>query len=113
MIQGNDGGTYVTENGAKSWRFLNNLPIGQFYMVAADNNTPYMLCGGLQDNNAWCGPSSSVGGGGGGGGGGAGGGLNGGEGVTVARGGGEYAGPPPSESSILYVDSQNGNLTRV
>src|SRR6266566_96654 len=51
MIQGNDGGVYVTENGAKSWRFLNNLPIGQFYMVAADNNTPYMLCGGLQDNN--------------------------------------------------------------
>jgi len=30
MIQGNDGGVYVTENGAKSWRFLNNLPIGQF-----------------------------------------------------------------------------------
>src|SRR2546428_226536 len=80
MIQGNDGGVYLTENGAKSWRFLNNLPIGQFYMVAADNNTPYMLCGGLQDNNAWCGPSSHAGGGGGGGGGGAGGGR-----ATCAR----------------------------
>src|SRR5437899_882883 len=80
IIQGNDGGAYVTENGAKSWRFLNNLPIGQFYMVAADNNTPYMLCGGLQDNNAWCGPSTSVGGGGGGGGSG---GLNGSEWFTV------------------------------
>src|SRR6266566_724761 len=113
MIQGNDGGVYVTENGAKSWRFLNNLPIGQFYMVAADNNTPYMLCGGLQDNNAWCGPSSSVGGGGGGGGGGAGGGLNGAEWFTVAGGDGEYAVPAPSDSSILYVDSQNGNITRV
>src|SRR3989454_7633844 len=113
MIQGNDGGVYVAENGAKSWRFLNNLPIGQFYMVAADNNTPYMLCGGLQDNNAWCGPSSSVGGGGGGGGGGAGGGLNGAEWFTVAGGDGEYAVPAPSDSSILYVDSQNGNITRV
>src|SRR2546421_2492881 len=117
MIQGNDGGVYVTENGAKSWRFLNNLPIGQFYMVAADNNTPYMLCGGLQDNNAWCGPSSSVGGGGGGGGGGAGGGggggLNGAEWFTVTGGDGEYAVPAPSDSSILYVDSQNGNITRV
>src|SRR6266516_4905790 len=113
MIQGNDGGVYVTENGAKSWRFLNNLPIGQFYMVAADNYTPYMLCGGLQDNNAWCGPSSSVGGGGGGGGGGAGGGLNGAEWFTVAGGDGEYAVPAPSDSSILYVDSQNGNITRV
>src|SRR5438128_934311 len=114
IIQGNDGGVYVTENGAKSWRFLNNLPIGQFYMVAADNNTPYMLCGGLQDNNAWCGPSSNVGtGGGGGGGGGAGGGVNGSEWFTVAGGDGEYAVPAPTDSSILYVDSQNGNITRV
>ena len=110
MIQGNDGGAYVTETGAKSWRYLNNLPIEQFYMVAADNNTPYMLCGGLQDNNAWCGPSSSVGGGGGGGGSG---GLNGSEWFTVTGGDGEYAVPAPSDSSILYVDSQNGNITRV
>jgi len=110
MIQGNDGGVYLTENGAKSWRFLNNLPIGQFYMVAADNNSPYMLCGGLQDNNAWCGPSSGVGGGGGGGGGG---GVNGSEWFTVAGGDGEYAVPAPTDSSILYVDSQNGNITRV
>src|SRR2546430_6415791 len=58
MIQGNDGGVYATQDGAKSWRYLNNLPIEQFYMVAADNNVPYMLCGGLQDNNAWCGMSS-------------------------------------------------------
>src|SRR2546426_2479648 len=64
LIQGNDGGVYVTTTGAKTWRYLNNLPIEQFYMVAADNNVPYMLCGGLQDNNAWCGPSSNVGGGG-------------------------------------------------
>src|SRR5213592_2498063 len=114
MIQGNDGGVYVTENGAQSWRFLNNLPIGQFYMVAADNNMPYTLCGGLQDNNAWCGPSSGIGGGGGGGGGGAGGqGLNGSEWFTVTGGDGEYAVPAPSDSSILYVDSQNGNITRV
>ena len=112
MIQGNDGGVYVTETGAKSWRYLNNLPIEQFYMVAADNNTPYMLCGGLQDNNAWCGPSSNVGGGGGGGGAG-GAGLNGSEWFTVTGGDGEYAVPAPGDSSILYVDSQNGNITRV
>ncbi len=113
MIQGNDGGAYLTENAAKSWRSLNNLPIGQFYMVAADNNTPYMLCGGLQDNNAWCGPSSGAAGGGGGGGGGGAGGLNGSEWFTVTGGDGEYAVPAPSDSSILYVDSQNGNITRV
>ena len=114
MIQGNDGGAYATGNGAKSWRYLNNLPIEQFYMVAADNNIPYMLCGGLQDNNAWCGPSSGAGGGGGGGGGGgAAGGLNGSEWFTVTGGDGEYAVPAPSDSTVLYVDSQNGNITRL
>ena len=102
MIQGNDGGVYVTETGARSWRYLNNLPIEQFYMVAADANIPYMLCGGLQDNNAWCGPSSSVGGQ-----------LNGSEWFTVTGGDGEYAVPAPSDSTILYVDSQNGSITRV
>ena len=113
MVQGNDGGVYVTENGAKSWRYLNNLPIEQFYMVSAGtSDNPYMLCGGLQDNNAWCGPSSNVAGGGGGGGG-AGGGLNGAEWFTVAGGDGEYAVLAPSDTSILYVDSQNGNVTRV
>ncbi|HKW41949.1 MAG TPA: hypothetical protein VJN39_11935 [Gemmatimonadales bacterium] len=110
MIQGNDGGVYVTENGARSWRYLNNLPIEQFYMVSAGNSdSPYMLCGGLQDNNAWCGPSSNVGGGGGAGGGG----LNGSEWFTVAGGDGEYAVLAPSDTSVLYVDSQNGNATRL
>jgi photosystem II stability/assembly factor-like uncharacterized protein len=102
MIQGNDGGVYVTATGARSWRYLNNLPIEQFYMVAADANIPYMLCGGLQDNNAWCGPSSSVAGP-----------LNGSEWFTVAGGDGEYAVPAPSDSTVLYVDSQNGSITRV
>src|SRR5690242_4385141 len=108
MIQGNDGGVYVTENGAKSWRFLNNLPIEQFYMVSASSgDSPYMLCGGLQDNNAWCGPSSGVPGPG------AGGGLSGAEWFTVTGGDGEYAVIAPSDSTVLYVDSQNGNITRV
>src|SRR2546425_925915 len=102
MIQGNDGGVYVTQDGAKSWRYLNNLPIEQFYMVAADNNIPYMLCGGLQDNNAWCGMSSGPGGGGGGGGGGGlGGALTRAARVTGAGGGGEHAVPAPRDSSVL------------
>ena len=102
MLQGNDGGVYVTQDGAKSWRFLNNLPIEQFYMVAADNNNPYLLCGGLQDNNAWCGPSAGPAGR-----------ITGSEWFTVTGGDGEYAMPAPSDSSTLYVDSQNGNITRL
>src|SRR3989442_1644824 len=114
MIQGNDGGVYVTQDGAKSWRYLNNLPIEQFYMVAADNNVPYMLCGGLQDNNDWCAISSGPRGGGGRGGGAElGGALTGAERVTVAGGDGEYAGAAASDSTVLYVDFQKGNVIPV
>jgi len=102
MIQGNDGGAYETDNGGASWHWFNNLPIEQFYMVAADNNVPYNLCGGLQDNNAWCGPSSSVQGG-----------LNGSEWFTVAGGDGEYAVPAPSDSTVIYAESQGGNIQRI
>src|SRR5438132_11375863 len=54
-------------------------------------------------------------GGGGAGAGGAGfaGALTGAEWFTVAGGDGEYAVPAPSDSTVLYVDSQNGNVTRV
>ncbi len=103
MIQGNDGGAYTTENAGKSWRWFNNLPIGQFYMVAADNNVPYNLCGGLQDNNAWCGASTGA----------AGGGLNGSEWFTITGGDGEYAVPAPSDSTIVYAESQNGSIQRL
>lgn len=103
MIQGNDGGVWVTADGGHTWRFLNNLPIGQFYMVAADNNTPYNLCGGLQDNNAWCGPSNTLSFGG----------QNGADWFTVTGGDGEYAVPAPSDSDIIYTDSQNGFITRL
>ena len=103
MIQGNDGGVYVSTTGGRSWRFLDNLPIEQFYMVAADARAPYRLCGGLQDNNAWCGPSNTLGPSGG----------NGAEWYTVTGGDGEYAVPAPSDSNVIYVDAQNGFITRL
>jgi len=57
MWQGQDGGVAVTNDG-KSWDYINNLPIGQFYQVFADNREPfYNLSGGLQDNGTWTGPS--------------------------------------------------------
>lgn len=58
MIDGNDGGVNITYDGGKTWRFIENLPLGQFYHVNIDDDTPYNLYGGLQDNGSWVGQSN-------------------------------------------------------
>ena len=103
MVQGNDGGAYVTTDRGKTWRYWNNIPIEQFYMVAADSQTPYRLCGGLQDNNAWCGPSNSLSRGG----------IEGSDWSVTTGGDGEYAVPAPSDPTIVWSDSQNGSISRL
>jgi len=56
-IVGNDGGVYESRDGGKAWEHM-SIPIGQFYTVIVDSAlTPYQVCGGLQDNGVWCGPS--------------------------------------------------------
>ncbi len=56
-IDGNDGGAYVSFDRGRAW-WHQPIPIGQFYTVTVDSaRTPYRICGGLQDNGAWCGPS--------------------------------------------------------
>ena len=103
IIQGNDGGAYLTVNGGKSWRFLDGMPIEQYYMVAADNKTPYDICGGLQDNSGWCGPSSALDNGV----------VSGNEWFTVVGGDGEYVVPAPSNANIIYGNAEDGAITRL
>lgn len=57
MIDGNDGGLNITKDMGKTWRFVENLPVGQFYHISVDNDFPYNLYGGMQDNGSWAGPS--------------------------------------------------------
>src|SRR2546422_170036 len=57
MMIGGDGGVGVTYDKGKRWMWLPHLPVGQFYHVGYDMQDPYTVCGGLQDNNTWCGPS--------------------------------------------------------
>ena len=55
--QGNDGGLAVSYDGGMHWEQINNIPLGQFYRVSADNRQPfYNLLGGTQDNGTWTGP---------------------------------------------------------
>ena len=57
MIDGNDGGMNITKDGGKTWRFIGNLPVAQFYHINVDNEIPYNVYGGMQDNGSWRGPA--------------------------------------------------------
>ncbi|MUP44668.1 glycosyl hydrolase [Gramella sp. BOM4] len=52
MINANDGGANVSTNGGKSWSTQENQPTAQFYRVITDNQVPYHVYGGQQDNSA-------------------------------------------------------------
>ena len=58
ILIGNDGGVYTSRDRGATWRFCRNLPLAQFYHVAVDNEVPYNIYGGLQDNGSWRGPST-------------------------------------------------------
>jgi photosystem II stability/assembly factor-like uncharacterized protein len=57
IIDGNDGGIGISRDRGKSWMFNEQLPLGQFYHINVDNQTPYNIMGGMQDNGSWRGPS--------------------------------------------------------
>lgn len=57
MMDGNDGGLNITHDGGASWRFIGNLPVAQFYHINVDNDFPYNVYGGMQDNGSWRGPA--------------------------------------------------------
>jgi hypothetical protein len=52
MIQSNDGGANISSNGGETWSTQANQPTVQFYRVSTDNDFPYRLLGGQQDNSA-------------------------------------------------------------
>lgn len=56
---GGDGGLHESWDLGETWVRLNNIPIGQFYSIAADNREPYWVYGGMQDNHSWMGPSAT------------------------------------------------------
>ncbi len=59
LLLGTDGGVYQSFDSAANWDHLAGFAAGQFYRVAVDQARPYRICGGLQDNVSWLGPSRS------------------------------------------------------
>ena len=62
MYVGTDGGVYRSWNGGTTMEIVENLPLSQFYHISVDNEEPYNVYGGLQDNGCWYGPSRATGG---------------------------------------------------
>lgn len=102
FIIGGDGGIGITRDHGKSWYFPETLPVAQFYHINVDNDRPYHVYGGMQDNGNWSGP-----------------------GYTWKRGGirtpywqylvggdGFYISPDEKNSRFGYGTSQNGALYR-
>lgn len=60
LIDGNDGGVNISYDDGENW-IKNNAPsVGQFYAIQVDNEKPYNVYGGLQDNGVWVGANTHV-----------------------------------------------------
>jgi len=103
MVVGNDGGVAITFDKGGNWTYLNHIAIGQFYHVSFNYDTPYRVCGGLQDNGTWCGPSR----------------VTDREGInnyywyTVAGGDGFQSAQDWGDPDIVWAESQGGAMSRV
>ena len=101
VIGGDDGGLWISHDGAVTWWKGNNLPISQFYHVAVDDKDPYQVYGGLQDNSSWAGDSAYPGG------------------ITNDRwenlygGDGFWTFPDPADPDYAYAEAQGGYVGRV
>jgi photosystem II stability/assembly factor-like uncharacterized protein len=100
MIDGNDGGLNITRDGGKTWRYAENIPVGQFYHVNVDNEMPYNIYGGLQDNGSWVGPSAVWKNGG----------IRNSDWQEVNFGDGFDVSPKPDDNRYVYAMSQGGEL---
>ncbi|MFQ5704870.1 MAG: hypothetical protein ACE5HT_12720, partial [Gemmatimonadales bacterium] len=102
LIVAGDGGVSVSWDRSDNWRQLRNLPIAQFYEIGVDMRDPYYVCGGLQDNGSWCGPSDTW--------------SN--QGIrprdwyNIGGGDGFYSLIDPNDPTIVFAESQGGNLLR-
>src|SRR5688572_22577610 len=101
LLLGTDGGLYLSYDKAHHWTFAKNLPLSQFYHVSADNERPYNVYGGLQDNSSWVGPSRSVGG------------IENRDWDCIGNGDGFWAFADPNDSDTLYTEWQGGELSRI
>ena len=102
LIAGNDGSVDVSYDQGETWESLRRWSMGQPYHASVDMRRPYYVCTGLQDNGSWCGPSA----------------VRTGEILSedwyrVGGGDGFYTAVDPTDHTVVYSESQNGNIRRL
>ncbi|HEX3927089.1 MAG TPA: hypothetical protein VHW65_03760, partial [Gemmatimonadales bacterium] len=102
IVVGDDGGVSETFDRGGNWLVLNSIAISQLYDVSYDNAIPYNVCGGLQDNGAWCGPSRRKSGA-----------ITNSMWYTVNGGDGFYTAQDPTDPHTVYAESQGGDMARI
>ena len=104
LLVGTDGGIYESFDDTKSWKYVNNLPLTQFYKLAVDDSYPfYNIYGGTQDNNTQGGPSRTFRSNG----------IVNSDWFVLLGGDGHQPATEPGNPNIVYAQSQQGNLHRV
>jgi len=102
IIDGNDGGIGITRDRGKTWQFDEKLPVGQFYHINVDNEQPYNVMGGMQDNGSWRGPAYTY----------ISGGIRNYYWESLWGGDGFEVMPDPQNADWVYAESQGGNAGR-
>jgi hypothetical protein len=103
LLLGTDGGAYESYNAGSDWAHLSRFTAGEYYRLNVDLADPYHICGGLQDNENWMGPSRTL----------TKEGILNSDWIALAGGDGFYCVFDPDDPQTIYTESQGGTIHRI
>ena len=102
LLLGTDGGAYLSADAGAAWAHVDSIPSGEYYRITLDDSTPYRICGGLQDNTNWVGPSRTF----------TKDGIVNSDWIEIGGGDGFWCVFDPFDRNVVYAESQEGYVHR-